>query len=236
MYKTIISLIFVLVLQSNIANGEKNSIWAIVDSLRSNDPNKIEKACRLLGLERGAVGLSKIQFLQPSVRRSLPTNYIITICWEARVDGYLMIVDSRGKVLARKSVGFIKSTCLRSLKEGGDDVLVIDAIRGTGTGVREDRFSIVAVSNKGLDVLWEGLSYRQTFLRQLAPDKNHETKCSITFEDIDGDGIDEIIYEIKRIKYSYNSETHRLLPEGEEKTTEVYKLIGGKYEFLKETK
>jgi hypothetical protein len=233
MKRLILFSVAMFVIQFGNARGDEVSLWTIVNSLRSGDAERIEKSCKLLSLEPRAIGLKKVQLVQPSFGKSLQTDYVVSISWEGPYDGYLVVVDKDARVLGTKSVGYVKSICLRPLRQGDHDVLVIDAIRGVGTGIRQDQFGVLAITEKGFDVLWEGLSYERSFPYQAAPDENYEIKCALTFEDIDKDGVDEILYHVKTVRYSYDSRTHELSRKREENETKVYKLVEGKYVLLK---
>lgn len=241
MSKVILGIILLLTVTLDIAYGQAVSTWTIFDSLRSPDPDIAEKTLKSLGLDKGALGLSKVQvlstrnklFLQPCCKKLTQDLFVIAISWEGPYDGYLVLMDSSGNVSGKKRVGYVKSFYLHPLQEDSNDVLVVDAIKGTGTGVEEDQFSVFSIISSGFDDRWNGLSYEKSFPLQVAPDQNYEIKGTLTFDDVNSDGIQEIIHTMKRIQYSFDSNTQKLSPTKVDKETKVYKLENGKYVFMK---
>lgn len=152
-------LIFVLIL--NNAEAYASSIWALIDGLRSEDPVTVEKVCKALKIEEewGALGPSRVQVLQPCCIKSNNYLFVIAISNEGPLDGYLILLDSKGKILDKRRVGYIKSLALRPSQTIHNDDLVIDAIEAAGTGMEGARFSIFSLTNQKFNELWKDLSY-----------------------------------------------------------------------------
>jgi len=214
--------------------GHTASICTIINNLKSGDPVIVENSCKRLGLVRGTLGLSKVQVLHPQLAKRSNSLLIIALSWESPRDGYLILMDSKADVLAQQRVGYIKSLTLRPLQSEGDDKVVIDVITGTGTGMREDQFLIFSITNVGFSKLWAGLSYKKSFPGQLSPESNYEVKGSLRFDDLNEDGVEEIIHTTKRKRYFYDSNLNKLIPLKSQKRTEVYELKEEKYLFLRE--
>lgn len=233
MRKVFFYLILLLIATVNIAHGQIASTWTVIDSLRSTDPKMVERASKSLGLERGALGLSKVQVLQPCCSKSSSAIFVIALSWEGPIDGYLVLMDSSGKVVEKQRIGYVKSVSLRPLQSEYNDNLIIDAIKGTGSGIRVDWFYIFSLTNIGFHELWNGLSYDKSFPFDMALGQTYEIKGAIDFDDLNDDGIKELIYSKKKIHYSFDPQTQKLSPSKTEKTIEVYKLENGKYVFMK---
>lgn len=213
------------------------SSWSVVDVLNSKNPEKVDSQLKVLGFERGVAGFSKVQILLPHVSGSNNALCLLAVSWEGPYEGYLALIDSGGKVIGRARVGYVKSICLRALRESGDDVVLVDAIRGTGSGVREDRFNIFTISPKRLGEVWNDLSYYKSFPLGMAPEDNYEILGAMSFEDINNDGIYELIYTAKKIKYLYDIKSKKLSRDGVSKvSTKLFKLADGHYKFWKEIK
>lgn len=223
------NILFIFVFTVAVTSEAASSAWTISNSLKSGDPATIENICKSLGLPRRSLGLSKVQVLEPHIAKSPTPSVILAISWEGPIDGYVLLLDPSGKVLGKEQVGSLKSLCLRSLERGGSDVLIVDAIKGTGTGTEEDHFRIFSITDKVFIDVWDRLSYEKSFPMQAAPDQNYEVKASMHFDDINNDGIQEIIYTSKKLQYSFDSRTQKLLPGKVEQLTEVYVLEKGKY-------
>jgi hypothetical protein len=234
MNKFLLTLILTFSIVFIATTGHGASICSIISSLRSQDPVIVENSCKRLGLVRGALGLSKVQVLHPYFTKSSRFLFIIALSWEGPRDGYLILMDLKGNLLAQQKVGYIKSVSLRPLQIDGDDNLVVDVIRGMGTGVREDQFIILSITNFGFRNLWVGLSYEKSFPGQLSQHNNYELKGFLRFDDLNNDGLQEVIYSAKRIEYTFDSLTKKLIPFKIKERTEVYGLKEGKYLFLRE--
>jgi hypothetical protein len=208
----------------------------IIGSLRSQDENLVEATCKKLGLERGAIGLEKVHLLSPSFETTNKSLFIVGLSWEGPNNGYLILMDKDGTVIGKTRVGYIKQLTLISLKKEGDDYVLVDAIKGTGTGVREDHYNILSVTHKGFSKLWDAVSYEMSAPGSFAPDDNYEIKTSVKFEDIDNDNILELIYQKKLVKYQYLPQKDELKAGSTSKRTEIYKLrkINNKLQFTLE--
>ncbi len=207
------------------------SVCKIIDDLRSDNSDAVERACKTLKIDCGALGPTKVQVLQPCCTRSGHSFFVIALSFEGPLNGYIVYVNSKGDILDKRSVGHIRSLSLKSFKTIDNDALVIDAIEGSGTGMESDKFYIFSMSNRGLTELWKGVSYEKSFLSE---DWNHEVKGTLNFEDLDNDNIDEIIHRTKHIQYSVDPKTQKLIPVKTEKDAKAYKLSTGKFVFFKD--
>ncbi len=218
------------------AMGRAETACTIIDNLRSQDENLVEATCKKLGLEEGALLLEKVQLLSPSSETVGRSLFIVGLSWEGPNTGYLILMNKEGNVIDKTRVGFIKKLTLISLKKEGDDFVLVDAIKGTGTGIREDHYNILSIANKGFLKLWDVVSYEMSAPGSVAPDDNYDIKASVEFEDIDNDGILELIYQKKLVKYQYLPKTEQLKTVSTSKKTEIYKLrkINNKQQFTLE--
>lgn len=209
------------------AIGRAETACTIIDNLRSQDENLVEATCKKLGLDRGVIGLVKVQLISPSSETASKSFFIIGISWEGPNDGYLIPMNKDGNVINKTSVGYIKQLSLVQLQKGNvEDLLLIDAIKGTGTGMREDHYNILSIANKGFLKLWDVVSYEVSAPGSVAPDDNYEITTSVAFEDIDNDGILELIYQKKLVKYRYLPEKDQFKAEPASTRTKIYKLRG----------
>lgn len=215
--------------------GELIPPTKVVEALSSGDFSVVDNTLKYLGYEQGiGGGFKRFQVLQPSMRRSAPF-YIFGLSW-IPYKGHIVLMDSAGNILGKREVGYIKSVCLRQLEESGDDVLVVDAIFGTGTGFEEDHYYVFKVRKEGLLQAWEAISYKNVYLLAANPKENFEITASIRFEDLNNDGIDEVIYSIHETRYLYNLKTQKLSVMKTKRSTRAYVLKDDKYVFWKELK
>ena len=228
MTKSILISILLISITLHSIESQSASDCSIIDNLSSKEPSIVEKTFQSFTLERGILGLSGIRFLYPWIIESDKRLLVTAISWEGPYDGYIILIDSVGNVLDKKRVGYIKYVSLRANKIGGNDILVLDA-KSSGTGFEQDHYMIFAISSNRFDNIWNELSYEKSFPLNLAPDQNYEIKSSLDFDDVNNDGIQEILYTMTKLKYSFNTYTKKLSPGKTEKTTKVYKLVNGKY-------
>ncbi len=207
------------------ATGHGETVCTIINNLKNQDDDLVEATCKKLGLERGVIGLEKVQLLSPCFEIAGRSLFIVGLSWEGPIDGYLILLDKDGNVIDKSRVGYIGQLSLAQLKqEDLDDFLLVDAIKGTGAGMRVDQYTIIAITNKGFLKLWEGLSYERSAPGLSASDDNYEMNASVTFEDIDKDGNLELLYHKKIVKYRYLREKKRFKAEPSYQKTEIYKL------------
>ena len=233
MYKVFLSLILCLSFVLHVMESQAASTLEVLEGLRNANPDIVEKTCKSLGLDRGASGLSKVQVFFPCCAKADNSLAVFSISWEGPTNGYIILMDPKGDVIDKKRVGYIKNISLNPLRPESSDDLIIDAIKGTGTGMRDDLFYIFSISNQGFKELWSELSYEKSFPLAMAKGKNYEIKGTVVFEDIDGDDIKEIIYSTRRTKYHFNVRSQKLLPSKSERKVMVYKLTEGKYFIFK---
>lgn len=234
MYMNILlMLIFSILINAHVY---ASSLWLTVDDLRSRDTAAVERACKRLGIECGLVGPLLVQIIGPCCPETNRSIFVIAVSWEGPVNGYIILVDSKGRILDRRRVGYIKSLSLRPLQIEHNDYLIIEAIEGTGTGMQVNRFYIFSMNRGNFDEVWNGLSYEKSFPLAVAENQNYEIKGTLSFEDMDNDGIEEVIYTTKRIQFSFESKTKKLVKLKTTKEIKAYKLINGKYVFFKDIK
>ena len=76
----------------------------------------------------------------------------------------LLFITEREKIVGNGlRIGKPISITTRTLKNG-KTLLTLEATIGTGTGVREDRFSIYSIDPGKPSLLWSGLAYRHEFV------------------------------------------------------------------------
>jgi hypothetical protein len=211
-----------------------SSVWSTVDDLRSRDTAAVERACQALGIECGLVGPLLVQVLGPCCPRIDLSIFAIAVSWQGPLNGYVILMDSKGRILDKRGVGYIRSLSLRPLQTEDNDCLIIEAITGTGTGMQVSQFYIFSLEKGKFDEVWNGLSYEKSFPLGVAKNQNYEIKGTLNFDDIDNDGVEEMIYTTKRIQYSFEPETRKLVKLKTETKIKVYKLMNGKYVFLKD--
>lgn len=236
MNRAILSLIFCVSCVLVAIESQAASTFEILEGLRSSDSDIVDKTCKSLGLDRGASGLSKVQVLFPCCAKSDNSLAVLTISWEGPIEGYIILMGPKGNVIDKYIVGYIKNISLYPLHLEFNDDLIIDAIKGTGTGIRIDQFYIFSIVNQRFKELWSELSYEKSFPLAVAKEKNYEINGTLNFEDVDGDGIKEIIYGTKYTKYIFNARSQKLLPSKSERKVKVYKLTEGKYVVLQKQK
>lgn len=232
MKKIILSVLLIYLTVITNVKGETLLPENIIASLRSDNVTIVDKTLKLLGFEHGmSGGFSRFQVLQPWIEK---TNrlFIFGLSW-SRYDGYLVLLNSEGSIFGKYRVGYIKSISLRQVKEEGDDVIIVDTIAGTGSGIREDRYYIFTINNGALNKIWEGLSYKHEFPMAASPEGNIKITTSINFEDLDNDNTYELIYTINETKYFYNSKTNELSIIKTVKSSKVYIFKNNKYIFSK---
>lgn len=86
-------------------------------------------------------------------------------------DGFAILTDKSGRTVSSVAVGLPESWTIRRIGSNAA-VVVIEAVTGTGTGVRQDDFHVLSVEHDQLKELWKGLSYR----RDSAPGSGHITE------------------------------------------------------------
>lgn len=210
--------------------GQAIPVEKIIENLKSEDVQLVEDTCKMLQVPRGALGLSNTQLLHLALPKFEMPFYILAISWEGPLDGYLILINSDGRPIKQQRVGYIKKILFISLSDKGNkDVCVVDAITGTGTGVRLDELHIITVDNLNFRNLWIGVSYERSFPLLVAPNDNYEIEGTLNFDDINHDGVKELIYNTKQIHYSYDPESEQLAPVKTEDKTEIYKLVGEKF-------
>jgi hypothetical protein len=229
MKRSIINFVIIVIVLLVTKYGYSASLWTIIDDLKSTDTSRVEKTCKSLGLERGALGLSTVRFLEPWYGKSTQTLSIISVSWEGPFDGYLILIDSSEKVLQRLRTGYVKSIELRPLRKDGNDILIVDTIKGTGTGYRQDQLKIIKITRNGFVDIWNGISFEKSFPLQIADDQNYEIKGSINFDDLNNDGVQEMLYTITQTHFFFDPQNHKLSQGKTEKIKKVYRLVNDKY-------
>jgi len=221
---TLVCILFISIFML-AATGRTESVFTIIDNLRSQDDDLVEATCKKLGLDRGAILLAKVQLLSPNVESTSRSLFIIGISWEGPSDGCLIIMDKDGNIIDKKDLGYIKQLSLIQLmKADVNDFLLVDSIQGTGTGMELDQYTVLSITNKGFLKLWNGTSYEKSVPGVVAPEANYVIKAFVTFEDIDDDGTLELIYQKKIVKYRYLPKTKQFKAEPTIKGTEIFKL------------
>ena len=222
-------------LSAGKVGGEPIPPAKVAEALSSENISVVDKTLKYLGIEQGIIGgFKRFQVLQPSIGRSTP-SYIFGLSW-VPYKGYILLMDSAGSILGKREVGYLKSVGLRQLEQSGDDAVVAETIFGTGTGFEDDHYYIFKVKKEGLFQAWEAISYKNVYLLGANPNENFEIAASIRFEDLNNDGIDELIYNIYETRYLYNLKTQKLSVARTERSTKVYTLKDNKYVFWKELK
>ncbi len=216
--------------------GRAQTVCTIIDNLRSQDEDLVEAACNKLGMDRGVIGLEKVQVLSPHSKNAARYFFIVGLSFEGPNAGYLVLIDKDGNVIDKTRVGYINQLTLISLKKEGDDYVLVDAIKGTGAGVRQDHYNIFSITNKGFLKLWEAVGSEISDLGSVSSNNIDETTTSVIFKDVDNDGILELIYQKKKVRYHYLPKTKQLKVGQESTKTEIYKLrkINNKQQFTLE--
>ena len=117
--------------------------------------------------------------------------------FDAPPAGLLFMSDGEGSMIGDAlRVGRPVSIAVRSLKSGRA-LLILQATVGTGTGVREDTFSIYKVDHAKPTLVWSGLAYRREFV----DGRNGVTrKASVSIEDGNDDDsidVDHVVIETR---------------------------------------
>ena len=199
----------------------------IIESLHSEDFSIVDKTLKALGFEQGiSGGFERCHVLMPRVSGS-SRYYVVGLSWNP-INGYILLMDPSGEILARKRVGYITSIGLRQLKASGDDAIVIDSVVGTGTGTQEARFYILNI-DKQLSEVWEGLSYKYEYPLALAPESNYKISACIRFVARDDDKSYDLIHTLWRTTYSYREDSQTLSVIGTTETTNTYVLRNNKF-------
>jgi len=138
------------------ARSEVSAVTHILTSLGSSKETVVDKTIKSLGIERGIRGgFEKFQVLQPSQDSNL---YIIALSWNPP-DGYLLLLNSEGRVLSKMKTGLIKSISLSELTRGErGDLIVIDCITDYGSSYNKDMYRIYSIKGDELHMIWEGIS------------------------------------------------------------------------------
>lgn len=215
-------LVFVVIAIIFYKTSSADSICGIIDELQKKDSFVVEKLCKTLGFKRGALGLSDIKGMLLSPNGANFYLQVLSVCWEGPTDGYLVLIDSKGNVLDKMDIGYIKSLSLRPLLKEHTDNLIVETIAGSGTGIRKDNIEVFCVNKGRFVLIWSGLGYEKSFPRGMAPNDNYEIFGNIYFSDLNNDGIEEMIYLKKIIEYYYDSDKKELMPSKTKEEKELY--------------
>jgi len=75
-------------------------------------------------------------------------------------DGFVILTDKSGIATSSVAIGLPESWTVKRI-ESDAPVLIVEAVTGTGTGVRQDDFHVISIKGGQLRLLWKGLSYRR---------------------------------------------------------------------------
>jgi hypothetical protein len=117
-------------------------------------------------------------------------------------DGFAILTDKSGRAVSTIAVGLPESWTLKRI-DSDAAVVVVEAVTGTGTGVRQDDFHVLSIERGKLKELWKGLSYR----RDSAPGRGRSTESSYALRvDTTKEGREVILHRV-RIGSAKRSET-----------------------------
>jgi hypothetical protein len=205
------------------AHGETIPAIKIIDSLRSDNPKIVDATIKSLGIEKGVSGgFKKCQVVQPWVGRS-NNSFVLALSWDPP-DGYIIYLDSSGRIVSKVRSGYIKGIGLHEKDQlRVVDLIIVDGRVGYGSGFIEDRFQIFAIDKEGLNKIWEGISYLEDIYMQ-----GKTVDGIIGFEPSSNNTYD-LKYDYKVKRYDYNKDTKEFVVEQIETFSNTYTMENDKF-------
>lgn len=201
-----------------------SSVLDTVIKLNEHNDKIVENICSELGLERSVLGLSKVQLIIPYRQGEVPF-FVLGISWDGRYDGNILLLNSNGDVLYRERVGYIKSIAAIDINDDYKEEVLIDSIKGTGTGVSDENYTLFMIENSKLHKIWSELSYKCEFPGIVAKEDNYEKKGTIWFGEPkpdDNNRYKKIEYSVDTIEYRVESPSDILSVKSIKKEKEIY--------------
>jgi hypothetical protein len=188
-----------------------------------------------LVLNKSSAGFLDFKFVSMT-NKFHKLRLLLLFSWGAPFDGYISLVDLDGNIYDTKEVGFIKSIRVENLSENTmDNIVIIDVIKSSGTGAREDHFIIYNISNDELNPIFNKTSYKLSFPGQVSPDENYELNATLYFKLSDGQKY--LIYELYRTDYHFDTKKNEFILDRTTKDTQIaFTFNKGRFQEIKDKK
>ncbi|MEM4326370.1 MAG: hypothetical protein QXU40_03645 [Candidatus Pacearchaeota archaeon] len=184
---------------------------------------------------KSSAGFSNFNFVSVTNKFN-QSRLLLLFSWKGPPSGYIFLVDMDGNIYDTVQTGFIKSIRVESLtEEVKNNILIIDVIKNSGTGARDDHFIIFDISNDKLNPIFNETSYALSFPGPLMPDENYELNATLYFELLDGNKY--LIYEVYRTDYRLDTKKNDFILDKTRRVAQrAYTFNKGKFEEIKDQK